>query len=433
LRSKRRIRPQRAVANAGQAAPPEKVTRRAGECEAFGHYNGMTMSLRSLWLIFAQTATVALGVLFVIATLRPEWLPIRDGAPARVAFREAPRAPDDGITPPAASAASYSVAVRRALPSVVHIFTSRELKSPRNPFFDDPVFRQFFGDALESAPRRATGLGSGVIVSPAGYVITNNHVVEGMDEIDVATNDGQKFKARVVGTDPETDLAVIKLDGQNLPAITLGNLGSVQVGDVVLAIGNPFGVGQTVTMGIVSALGRSGLGITTYENLVQTDAAINRGNSGGALVNASGELIGINTAILSPSGGSLGIGFAVPVSTAREVLEQIVATGSVTRGFVGIEARELTPELVDSLKLSSAAGVQIAGLVPNGPAARAGAKVGDVLLAIDGKPISNPHSMLETVAKLRPGKAVVMQLRRGSRDVDVRVTVSTRPKPAAPR
>jgi len=393
------------------------------------------MSLRSLWLIFAQTATIALGVLFVIATLRPEWLPVRDAGDrlaGRVAFREAAPAPDDGITPPAA-VASYSAAVRRALPAVVHIFTSRELKSPRNPLFDDPVFRQFFGDALEGAPRRATGLGSGVIVTPSGYVITNNHVVEGMDEIDVASNDGKKFKARVVGTDPETDLAVIKLDAEGLPAITLGNLESVQVGDVVLAIGNPFGVGQTVTMGIVSALGRSGLGITTYENLVQTDAAINRGNSGGALVNASGDLIGINTAILSPSGGSLGIGFAVPVSTAREVMEQIIATGSVTRGFIGVEARELTPDLVESLKLPSAAGVQIAGLVPNGPADRAGAKVGDVLLSIDGKPITNPHTMLETVAKLRPGDTVMMRLRRGSRQVDVRLAVSTRPKPAPPR
>ncbi len=391
----------------------------------------VNMSLRKLWLIFAQTATVALGVLFVVATLRPEWLPARSGAPARIAISEGPRAPDDGIAP--ASVASYSTAVRRALPSVVHIFTSRELKSPRSPFFDDPVFRQFFGDALQGAPRRATGLGSGVIVSPSGYIITNNHVVEGMDEIDVAVNDGKKFRARVVGTDPETDLAVLKLDAERLPAITLGNLDRVQVGDVVLAIGNPFGVGQTVTMGIVSALGRSGLGITTYENLVQTDAAINRGNSGGALVNASGELIGINTAILSPSGGSLGIGFAVPVSTAREVMEQIIATGSVTRGFIGVEARELTPDLVESLKLASPAGVQIAGLVPGGPADRAGAKVGDILLAIGDRPMTNPHIMLETVAKLHPGDAVMMRLRRGPREINVRLTVSTRPKPPAQR
>lgn len=390
----------------------------------------MTMSLRSLWLIFAQTATIALGVLFVIATLRPEWLPDRDGAPARVAVREAARAPDDGMAPPAAS---YATAVRRALPSVVHVFTSRELKTPRNPLFDDPVFRQFFGDALDGAPRRAIGLGSGVIVSPSGYVITNNHVVEGMDEIDVALNDGKKLKARVVGTDPETDLAVLKLDAESLPAITLGDLERVQVGDVVLAIGNPFGVGQTVTMGIVSALGRSGLGITTYENLVQTDAAINRGNSGGALVNVSGELIAVNTAILSPSGGSLGIGFAVPVSTAREVMEQIIATGSVTRGFIGVEARELTPDLVESLKLSSAAGVQIAGLVPDGPADRAGAKVGDILLAIDGKPITNPRTMLDTVAKLHPGDTVSMRLRRGSRAIEVRLAVGKRPKPVPPR
>ncbi len=391
------------------------------------------MSLRTFWLIFAQTATIALGILFVVAILRPEWLPGRNGPPSRVAISEAPRAPEDGIAAPAVSAASYSTAVRRALPSVVHIFTSRELKSPRNPFFDDPVFRQFFGDALEGAPRRAAGLGSGVIVSPSGYVITNNHVVEGMDEIDIALNDGKKFRARIVGTDPETDLAVLKLDAENLPAITLGNLDRVQVGDVALAIGNPFGVGQTVTMGIVSALGRSGLGITTYENLIQTDAAINRGNSGGALVNAAGELIGVNTAILSPSGGSLGIGFAVPVSMAREVMEQIIATGSVTRGFIGVEARELTPDLVDSLKLASRAGVQIAGLVPDGPADRAGAKVGDILLAIEGKPITNPHTMLDTVAKLHPGNAATMRLHRGTRDIDVRLTVGTRPKPARPR
>jgi serine protease DegQ len=399
----------------------------AGNREPFAHYNASVMSLRNLWLIFAQTATVALGVLFVIATLRPEWLPGHGDTRALVAISEAPRTPREGLGA-AGSPASYSAAVRRALPSVVHVFTSRELKS-RSPFSDDPVFRQFFGDALEGAPRRATGLGSGVIVSPSGYVLTNNHVVEGMDEIDVALNDGKNFKARIVGTDPETDLAVLKLDAEGLPAITLGNLDVVQVGDVVLAIGNPFGVGQTVTMGIVSALGRSGLGITTYENLVQTDAAINRGNSGGALVNAAGELIGVNTAILSPSGGSLGIGFAVPVSTAREVMEQIITKGTVTRGFIGVEARELTPDLVESMQLASAGGVQIAGLVPDGPADRAGAKVGDVLLAIENQRIANPHSMLETVAKLRPGDTVKMRLRRGTREFEVLLTVATRPKP----
>jgi len=425
-------RSRRSARQACAALPRAAAAPTARKRAPNAHYNAMTMSLRRLWLIFAQTATIALGVLFVIATLRPEWLPMRSGAPARVTFSEAPRAPSDGAPPPAGSA-SYATAVRRALPAVVHIFTSREVKAPRNPLFDDPVFRQFFGDALEGAPRRATGLGSGVIVSSSGYVLTNNHVVEGMDDIDVALNDGKKFKARVVGTDPETDLAVLKLDAENLPAITLGKLENVQVGDVVLAIGNPFGVGQTVTMGIVSALGRSGLGITTYENLVQTDAAINRGNSGGALVNASGELIGVNTAILSPSGGSLGIGFAVPVSTAREVMEQIIATGSVTRGFIGVEARELTPDLVESLKLADATGVQIAGLVPDGPADRAGAKVGDVLLAIEDKPITNSHTMLETVAKLHPGDTVTMHLRRGPREIDLSLIVSRRPRPTPSR
>jgi serine protease DegQ len=388
------------------------------------------MTLRTLWLVFAQAATVALAVLFVVVTLRPEWLPTRPAGLAPVVVTEAP--PGSAATAPAIAggSTSYSVAVQRAVPGVVNIFTSREVKSPRHPFADDPFFRRFFGDALDGMPRRAMSLGSGVIVSPKGYVLTNNHVVEGMDEIEVAVPDGKTLKASIVGTDPDTDLAVLKVNADGLPAVTFGNIEQVRVGDVVLAIGNPFGVGQTVTMGIVSALGRSGLGLTTYENLIQTDAAINRGNSGGALVDVSGNLIGINTAILSPTGGSLGIGFAIPVSTARSVLEQIVRTGGVTRGFVGIEAQELAPDVAASLKLPGGTGVQIAGLVPGGPAAQAGAKVGDVLVAINGRPVADARLMLDIAAALVPGTKASLRLRRGDRELDVQIVVGTRPKQA---
>jgi len=388
------------------------------------------MTLRTLWLVFAQAATIALAVLFVVVTLRPEWLPARPPGPAPVVVSETPPAPAGRPAAAAGASASYAAAVQRAVPGVVNIFTSREVKSQRHPFADDPFFRRFFGDALEGMPRRAMSLGSGVIVSPKGYVLTNNHVVDGMDEIEVAVPDGKTLKASIVGTDPETDLAVLKVRADDLPAITLGKIEQVRVGDVVLAIGNPFGVGQTVTMGIVSALGRSGLGLTTYENLIQTDAAINRGNSGGALVDASGNLIGINTAILSPTGGSLGIGFAVPVSTARSVLEQIIATGSVTRGFIGIEAQELAPDLAESMKLPGRAGVQIAGLIPGGPAAQAGVKVGDVLVAIDGRPVTDSRLMLDIAAALMPGAKATLRLRRGDRELDVQIVVGTRPKQA---
>jgi len=389
------------------------------------------MTLRTLWLVFAQAATIALAVLFVVVTLRPEWLPARRADVAPVVVSEAPPASPAGAPAAAgAGATSYSAAVRRAVPGVVNIFTSREVRAQRHPFADDPFFRRFFGDALDGTPRRAMSLGSGVIVSPGGYVLTNNHVVDGMDEIEVALPDGKTLKARIVGTDPDTDLAVLKVNAEGLPAITLGKIEQVRVGDVVLAIGNPFGVGQTVTMGIVSALGRSGLGLTTYENLIQTDAAINRGNSGGALVDVSGNLIGINTAILSPTGGSLGIGFAIPVSTARDVMEQIIASGSVTRGFIGVEARELPPDVAESMKLPNGAGVQIAGLVPGGPAANAGASVGDVLLAINGRPINDSRLMLDVAAALRPGEKATLRLRRANRELDVQIVVGTRPKQA---
>jgi serine protease DegQ len=381
--------------------------------------------MRNLWLIFAQTATVAVSVLFVVTTLKPEWLG-RSGSGLQVV--ELRQATSSAGLP--ARAASYSEAVRKAVPSVVNIFTSKEIKTPRHPFLNDPLFRQFFGDRLEEDSQRATSLGSGVIVSPKGYILTNHHVVEAADEIEVALADGRKLKAKAVGSDLETDIAVLQVEGGSVPAITFGDTDAMRVGDVVLAIGNPYGFGQTVTMGIVSALGRSQLGINTFENFIQTDAAINPGNSGGALVDAAGNLVGINTAIYSQrSGGSLGIGFAIPASSAKQIMEQIIQTGGVTRGWIGVEAREITPEMGESFRLGATTGVLIEGVLRGGPAERAGLKPGDILVAIEGKPVKDPNSMLNLVAALVPGKPAAIRLRRDNKDVDVQVAVGKRPTP----
>jgi serine protease DegQ len=378
--------------------------------------------MRNLWLIFAQAATVAVGALFVITTLKPEWLGRSASGPQVVELRQAT---PSGVAQ--ARATSYSDAVRKAVPAVVNIFTSKEIKSQRHPFLDDPLFRHFFGDRLEEEPQRAASLGSGVIVSSKGYILTNHHVVEAADEIEVALADGKKLKARAVGSDPETDIAVLQVEGGPVPAITFGDADALRVGDVVLAIGNPFGVGQTVTMGIVSALGRSQLGINTFENFIQTDAAINPGNSGGALIDTSGNLVGINTAIYSRSGGSLGIGFAIPASSAKQIMEQIIATGSVTRGWIGVEAQEITPEIAESFRLSSTNGVLIAGVLRGGPAEKAGLKPGDILIEIEGRPVKDPNSMLNLVAALVPGKPASIRFRRDNKDVEVQVAVGKRP------
>ena len=380
-----------------------------------------------LWLTFAQTATICLAILFVVATLKPEWLPGRPPVPVEVT-----QAPSTAITDARNKAVSYSDAVRKAAPAVVSIFTSKEVKRPRNPFMNDPLFRHFFGDRFEDEAQRAFSLGSGVIISPRGYVLTNQHVVEAADEIEVALSDGKKLAAKVVGNDPETDLAVLHVDAQNLPAITLGQAENLRVGDVVLAIGNPLGVGQTVTMGIVSALHRTGLRINTFENFIQTDAAINQGNSGGALIDASGALVGINTAILSQSGGSIGIGFAIPVSTAKQVMEQLIATGAVTRGWVGVELQEITPELAESFKLGSTAGVLVAGVQRGSPADRAGVKPGDVVLAVDGKQVRDPDSMRNLIVALAPGKQIRLKLKRDQGELELQVTVGKRPRVQSP-
>ena len=384
--------------------------------------------MRRLWLTFAQTVTVCMALLFVVKTLKPEWLaqpPTSTTGIGEIAtVREA--APGGDASRPG----SFAEAAKKAVPAVVHIFTSQEVKGTRHPFMNDPIFRHFFGDRFGEESQRRSGLGSGVVVSPEGYILTNFHVIDGADEIEVANNDGRKYKARVVGSDPESDLAVLRIPADHkLPVITFGSSDNLRVGDVVLAIGNPFGVGQTVTSGIVSALGRSHLGINTFENFIQTDAAINPGNSGGALVDANGHLIGINTAIYSQSGGSMGIGFAIPVSLARSIMEQIVRTGGVTRGWVGIEVQEITAELAESFRLPDTQGALIAGVMRGSPADKAGIKPGDVLVQVGDKKVKDAQVMLDLIAALQPGSKASFTLKREGRDVALNVTIGKRPRP----
>ncbi len=381
--------------------------------------------MRKFWLLFAQAATIGLALLFVIHTLRPSLLPnaARSGV---VTLYES--ASDTGSKLPAAG---FSTAAKKVMPAVVTIFTTSTVKVPNNPLTDDPRFRFFFGDPSEDGgTQQSSSLGSGVIVSHDGYILTNHHVIEAAEQIEVGLADGRKSKGHIIGSDPETDLAVIKIDLPGpIPAITFGHAEQAQVGDIVLAIGNPFEVGQTVTMGIVSALKRNHLGLNTFENFIQTDAAINPGNSGGALVDINGNLIGINSAIYSPSGGSLGIGFAIPVSTAKKIMEQIIQSGSVTRGWIGVAVQELTPELAESFKLGNAQGVLISEVVRGGPADQAGIKAGDILSAVDDKPLTDSNVMLETISGLAPGKMAVLKILRSQREIVVQLKIGKRPKP----
>ncbi|OYY89374.1 MAG: 2-alkenal reductase, partial [Polaromonas sp. 28-63-22] len=340
--------------------------------------------MKRTWLLFSQAVTVLVAAWFVVATLQPQWLGRGSASIGGVSVIEAPAS---SVARSTAPGGSFSAAAKIASPAVVSINTSKAAAT--NPYGDDPWFKFFFGDQGKGEPQG--GLGSGVIISTTGYILTNNHVVEGADQIEVILNDTRKAKARVIGTDPDTDLAILKIDLDKLPAIVLGDSDTLQVGDPVLAIGNPFGVGQTVTSGIVSALGRNQLGINTFENFIQTDAAINPGNSGGALVDVNGNLMGINTAIYSRSGGSMGIGFAIPVSTAKQVLDGIVKDGQVTRGWIGVEPQNLNAELAETFNIKPdavrAGGVIITGVLQNGPAAQAGVQPGDVITAVKGKPV----------------------------------------------
>ena len=381
--------------------------------------------MRKHWLLFTQTVTVALALLFIVQTLKPELLPNAARSGVVTLYESAPQAVEDKNL-----ATGLSAAAQKAMPAVVNIFTSTIIKTPIHPFMDDPRFRFFFGDPWDDVPQSSSSLGSGVIVSQDGYILTNHHVVEAADQIEVALADGRKAKAHVVGSDPETDLAVIKIElPGKLPAITFGHPERAQVGDMVLAIGNPFGVGQTVTMGIISALKRDHLGLNTFENFIQTDAAINPGNSGGALVDVNGNLIGINSAIYSPNGGSLGIGFATSANTAKKTMEQIIQSGSVTRGWIGAGVQELTPELAESFKLGSTKGVLITEVIRNSPAEQAGIKTGDILIAIDGMAINDWNTMLETVTNFPPGKVVTARLMRDGVEMSLPVKIGKRPIP----
>ena len=385
------------------------------------------MFIRRLWLIFAQTVTVCLGILFLVATLRPQWLP--GGTP--------------GVgTPPAASApaavagaapSSYAAAVARAAPSVVNIYTAKHVDVPLVPLPADPRLEQFLRGLPGFTRREAsTSLGSGVIVRADGAILTNYHVIEAADAIEVRLRDGRRAAAKLVGADPESDLAVLKIDLPDLPAIAFDPDPSVRVGDVVLAIGNPFGVGQTTTQGIVSAVGRNRLGLNTYEDFIQTDAAINPGNSGGALIDTRGELVGINTAIYSETGGSLGIGFGIPAAAAHHILDEILAHGRVRRGWLGLEPQDITPDLARAFGLKDTRGAIVARILPGGPAARAGVRVGDVIRSLDGQPVEDAYDLVNRLAPLPTDSTARLALLRQGRTLTLDVKVGVRPPARGP-
>jgi serine protease DegQ len=404
---------------------------------------------KRLWLVFAQVCTVCLAVLFTVSALRPEWLA---KAPAEV-----PRPPvglpvpdiasvappnarsTDAIKPSAAAnalQASTADAAKRALPSVVKISTSAERRL-RHPLFDDPAFDRFFNrDRQErSQVQPMTGQGSGVIVRADGYILTNNHVVDGAEKIQVELFDKRIFSAKKVGVDVESDLAVIRVDATELPALPFEDSTTLAVGDWVLAIGNPFGVfGNSVTMGIVSALGRTQIGEgSPFESFIQTDAAINQGNSGGALVNISGNLVGINTSIFTRTGDFSGIGFAIPTSIAKPILEQLIAYGEVRRGYIGATLGTVTPELQQRLSLKEARGAFVAAVLDGGPGARAGVRPNDVIVEVNGKPINDRADAINTIASSAPEQTISMKLLRGSDTKDVSVTLGKRPPPPKQR
>ena len=388
---------------------------------------------RRIWLIFAQAVTVTLAALFVVATLKPEWLP-RNGGSSVLPLPTLTQASPGTAAAPASAAGgtgaySFSHAARRAAPAVVSITAT---KLTRNPHADDPRFRFFFGDrAQQPQPQQQLGLGSGVIVSPEGYLLTNHHVVSDAVDIEVQLADGRNTRALLVGSDIETDIAVLKIELPSLPVLELADTRSLQVGDAVLAIGNPFNIGQTVTAGIVSALERTQRGSSPFQSFIQTDAAINPGNSGGALVDATGSLVGINTAIFSRSGGNMGIGFAVPVDTARMVMEQLVRGGKVKRGFIGVDIRDLNAELAESLALPVKTGVLITGVLNDGPAAKGGVRPGDVVLRVGDKAVTNAAELLAAVASLPPQSEAQLALQRGGEALSVRVRVGERPSVSA--
>lgn len=389
--------------------------------------------MRKIWSVFSQTVTVVLAALFVISVLQPQWIQTwthlgkshitaGEGVIGSLASSKNKMSREQ-MQANTAPFSSYRVAAQHAAPAVVSVFASAQ--SPQSLAKKSDPYDDSLDDQDPLTPD--SGMGSGVIVSSQGYVLTNNHVVEQMERIDVQLTDGRRAKASVIGTDPETDIAVLKIDLDKLPVMEFGDSDALQVGDVVLAIGNPFGFGQTVTAGIVSALGRTQLGINTFENFIQTDAAINPGNSGGALVDIRGNLMGINSAIYSRSGGSMGIGFAIPVSTAKQVMDALIKDGQVTRGWIGVEPRDVTEEMVESFNLPVTTGVLINSVLQNGPAQRAGIEPGDIVTAIQGKSIGNTSQLLNAVASLKPGQQALVELNRDKSQLTLTVTVAKRP------
>lgn len=382
----------------------------------------MTLS-KSISFIVRFT-TIGLAIAFVFLYFFPSALNKNGSDTPVVEFKES----TTNAPVPAAGPGSYADAVAQAAPAVVNISTRTVVTERAHPLLNDPFFRRFFGDNL-GVPRQRleTSLGSGVIVSQQGYILTNNHVIQGADEIEVGLNDGRSAAAKVVGSDPESDLAVLKIELATLPVITLGQSGNMRVGDVVLAIGNPFGVGQTVTSGIVSATGRSHLGINTFENYIQTDAAINPGNSGGALINARGELIGINTAIYSQSGGSQGIGFAIPVALAKDVMTQIIQHGRAIRGWLGVAIQEIDPQLAESFGLESQDGAIVSQIAKDSPADKAELQPGDVITAVNGEQVTNVQATLYRISRIKPGDEVVLTLVRKGKVITRKAVVAERP------
>ncbi len=384
--------------------------------------------MRKLWLVFAQAVTATLAVIFVVSLVKPEWMAWRRPV---VEVRESmppATAPVGRVGMAAPSVLSFSGAARKAIPSVVNISATRQVHR-RNPLLDDPAFQRFFGERFNLPPEIQMSLGSGVIVSREGYILTNDHVVDGVSDIQVTLHDGRTLAGKIVGTDSDTDLAVVRVSASGLVPITFGHSDQVKVGDVVLAIGDPFSVGQTVTMGIVSAVGREIIS-NPFGSFIQTDAAINPGNSGGALVDANGDLIGINTLIFSRSGGYQGIGFAIPEGLAKKVMEQIIETGSVTRGWFGIEVTDITPELAESLGLKTSNGAIVGAIERGSPAEKSGIKLGDVILAVDSRPVSDTSATLNAIAGLAPGRSVPVKILRHNRQMQLDVIVGRRkPRP----
>lgn len=383
--------------------------------------------MRRIWLLFAQSVTISLAVLFVIVTLKPQWLQSSNGPSTSGRSTVVQGRVDD--RPALPMPGSYANVIANAAPAVVNIYTTKRIAVPRVPFPQDPILRHFFEQMPGFSQRReSSSLGSGVIVTDKGHVLTNFHVIEGADEIILALSDGRQVPARVMGTDPDTDLAVLQITKLSaFQHIEFAEPGSARVGDIVFAIGNPFGVGQTTTMGIVSALGRDRLGLNTYENFIQTDAAINPGNSGGALIDAHARLIGINTAIYSESGGSQGIGFAIPIDTVNQVLTQIIEFGHVRRGWLGIEPQDVRADLARAFNLDRQTGVIIAGMMRDGPAARAGLRVGDIVQSMNGHAIEDTPALMGRIARASPGETVRLGVWRSGRQQTLEVKVGMRP------